>query len=383
METIPVYFLFELFMKRKSIRYLSAFAGIIIVSGIIMAATSSKLCTAEDVKYKDSPQYHEGQFVNSDPVNMSMSFKDMLSSARKYFSPDAEASPAKDIPVQKVDVQTLIHSQISEPQIVWFGHSTFFLRMDGKNILIDPMLGQVPAPVSWMGKPRFSKEIPISAEEMPHLDVVLISHDHYDHLDKESIIKIKDKVASFYVPLGVSEHLIDWGVDQNRIHELDWGDDTNMGNLKFICAPAQHFSGRSINDRNKTLWCSWIISSENYNIYFSGDGGYNTHFKEIGETYGPFDLALIECGQYNRKWKDIHMFPEESVQAALDLKARIMMPIHWGGFNLAEHSWKNPIERVTAQAKNSQMPILTPAIGEILILNKEANYTSTSWWEDY
>lgn len=368
-------------MKKSRTKTIIWISGIIILAGIIMSNTL--ICKTEKKDYSDSPNYEDGKFKNTHLVDMSMSFKDMMSSAKKYFSPDEEAAPANAIPVEKVDPTSFAKYSAKEPRLIWFGHSTFLLQIEGKNLLIDPMLGDVPAPKSWLGKPRFSKELPISIDDLPQLDAVIISHDHYDHLDKESIKQIKDKVNAFYTPLGVSKHLVKWGVAENLIHELDWWEQINLDKLQFTCAPAQHFSGRGVSDSQSTLWCSWIIASDSTKIFFSGDSGYNSHFAEIGEKHGPFDIALMECGQYNEKWEDIHMFPEQSVQAAIDVKAKVMMPIHWGGFTLSEHAWKDPIDRAVLQAAASNVKLATPGIGEPLIIGTEDVSSTTQWWKQY
>ncbi len=215
----------------------------------------------------------------------------------------------------------------------------------------------------------------------PRLDAVLISHDHYDHLDYGSVQKLKEKVKDFYVPLGVGAHLRRWGVAESAIHELNWWEEVNHAGLTIVFTPSRHFSGRGITDRNTTLWGSWIIQGESKNLYFSGDGGYGPHFQKIGERYGPFDLAMMECGQYDERWAQIHMMPEESAQAAVDVRAKQMMPIHWGAFRLALHSWTDPIERVTEKAVQLQMPVTTPKIGETFVVGSP-NLPRAKWWEN-
>ena len=182
------------------------------------------------------------------------------------------------------------------------------------------------------------------------------------------------------MPLGVGAHLEAWGVASDKITELDWWEETSLNELKFVCTPAQHFSGRKFNNRQSTLWSSWVIKSPNENIYFSGDSGYASHFKEIGNKYGPFDLALLECGQYNQMWSDIHMMPEETAQAGLDLKANKIMPIHWAGFKLALHSWTDPIIRVKAKALELNLNVITPIIGENIVVKDSLN-NYINWWE--
>ncbi len=218
-------------------------------------------------------------------------------------------------------------------------------------------------------------------EDFPDPDMVLITHDHFDHLDYETILKLKSRAKHFYTSLGVASHLVSWGVDREKITELDWWEEASqVEGIKWIAAPARHFSGRTFK-RNRTLWSSFILETSGYRIYLGGDSGYDTHFKEIGERYGPFDLALLECGQYNPLWANIHMMPEETVQAALDLKSKLLLPVHWGKFTLSLHPWTDPIQRVTKEAALKGVAITTPMIGEPLVISED--YPVKHWWEGY
>lgn len=325
--------------------------------------------------------YQNGIFVNLIPTSMDMSFSNILSVMSDYIQGIPNGAPDFTLPVESVDSLSLVDPADAPTQITWFGHSAVLLEIDGLRIFLDPMLGNVPAPHPWMGGNRFYEQLPISIEKLPPIDAVLISHDHYDHLDYGSVKKLKEKVKDFYVPLGVGAHLRRWGVDESAIHELDWWDEAQYQNLKMVFTPSRHFSGRGITDRSTTLWGSWIVQGRNDNIYFSGDGGYGPHFQEIGERYGPFDFAMMECGQYDKRWAQIHMMPEESAQAAVDVQAKLMMPIHWGAFRLALHSWTDPIERVTTKASQLQMPTTTPKVGETFTLNGSAP-PNTIWWKN-
>lgn len=334
-------------------------------------------------KYEQSPNFKDGKFHNQNEIDMSMGLKDILSAAAKYIKPDPNTSPDKNIDVLPIDSLDLVNYESETPRLLWFGHSSFLIQISGKNILIDPMLSEVAAPYAWLGQSRFNKQSPIDAESLPHIDAVILSHDHYDHLDYKTIMTLKDKVDQFYMPLGVSKHLKKWGIKPEKINELDWDDSITLDELSFICTPAQHFSGRSITDNSSTLWCSWIIKNDKHNIYFSGDGGYGPHFKKIGEQYGPFDFAMMECGQYNEKWKDIHMFPEQTVQASIDIRTKAVMPIHWGAFKLAEHSWTNPIDRFIEGSKDLDYKISTPEIGEFVNIQDSIDYPNSKWWIRY
>ncbi|MGI9551000.1 MAG: MBL fold metallo-hydrolase [Aurantibacter sp.] len=335
---------------------------------------------ALQTQYESSRNYKEGAFVNQKNVPEDLGFLETLKIARKFFFTKVpDGVPTKNIMVQRIDSTQLVNYN-GRTRLVWFGHSAFLLQINGKNILIDPMFGEVPAPHPMLGGKRFSKELPIEVEQLPEIDAVIISHDHYDHLDYESILKLKDRVRHFYTPLAVGVHLKAWGVDQGRITELDWWQHTTHGDLEFICTPAQHFSGRKLGNRQSTLWSSWVIRSDSESIFFSGDSGYGPHFKEIGEKYGPFDFAMMECGQYNESWPDIHMFPEETVLAGVDVKAKAIMPIHWGAFKLALHSWTDPIERAKKKAEVLNAPLVTPEIGQSIAIDS-LQEPNNLWWK--
>ncbi|HNP19036.1 MAG TPA: MBL fold metallo-hydrolase [Fulvivirga sp.] len=331
--------------------------------------------------YARSNQYEKGKFVNKTPTKMDMSFGETVKVAYQFFKGSPNREPKRNtVPVASIDSLNITKKGDSITRLTWFGHSAFLLEIASKNILIDPMFGPSPAPHPLLGPKRFTDHLPISVAKLPFIDAVIFSHDHYDHLDYGSIRNLKDKVGQYYVPLGLAAHLIAWGVDPDKIHELDWWEEIKFDDLRLVSTPARHFSGRGVTDRFSTLWCSWVIKSRDKSIYFSGDSGYGPHFKEIGEKYGPFDFAMMECGQYDERWHDIHMMPEETAQAAVDVKTTIMMPIHWASFRLAMHSWTDPIERVTAKAKELNMPVSTPVIGEPIFIGAE-HYPKSEWWK--
>lgn len=336
--------------------------------------------------YEQTTHYKDGKFINLNtnttmPQNQSLG--SMLKIAKKFFFEKVKnGRPSRDISVIKLDPTEVADYVKKEARLVWYGHSAFLLQIDGKNILLDPMFGQVAAPFSWMGEKRFNKELPLEIKKLPKIDAIIFSHDHYDHLDYESVMGLKNKTKHFFVPLGIGVHLESWGISKSDITELDWWQETHYKDLTFVCTPAQHFSGRKFTNGQSTLWSSWVIKSNQERIFFSGDGGYNVHFKDIGEKYGPFDIALMECGQYNKMWADIHMMPEETAQAGIDVKAKKLMPIHWAGFKLALHSWTDPIIRVSAKAKELGLPLITPDIGEEVIIS-DSIIEYDAWWEKY
>ena len=332
--------------------------------------------------FKTLKNYADGKFQNILPTSLNMKFPDHFSVGYDFLKGDPSRQPQTPIEVLSIDSTELEQNRNVEPRVTWFGHTTILIEIDGKNILLDPVWGDVGSPLPFTATKRYNKEMPIKLEQLPIIDALIISHDHYDHLDYNSITILKDKVKEFYTPLGVSAHLLAWGVDSSKVHELNWWETISNDDFLFTCTPSRHFSGRGILDRNTTLWASWVIKTNTKNIYFSGDSGYGPHFKEIGDKYGPFDFALLECGQYGVHWPQIHMLPEETVQSARDLKTKLMIPIHWGAFTLSLHPWKDPIERVTKEATRVGQPITTPQIGEAIYLNHQ-EYPNSHWWEKY
>ena len=324
---------------------------------------------------KRSKNYSNGKFINSTPTVMDTRVTTSISIMRDFIKGNPKSRPEQPIEVEKLDIEF----NQTKARITWFGHSTLMVEMEGKILLLDPMLGKSPSPVPF-GNRRFSNTLPVEINDLLMIDGVLISHDHYDHLDYSSIMKLKDKVKKFIVPLGVGSHLERWGIEQERIVEQDWWEQTDFEGLSFICTPARHFSGRGLTNRNSTLWASWVIVGENSKIYFSGDGGYGPHFKEIGEKYGPFDVTLMECGQYDKRWAPIHMVPEETVQAHLDLEGELLIPIHWAGFTLSIHDWTDPIERAIRAAEKQGVKIASPRIGEPVIIGSK-DIPQSLWWQ--
>ncbi|WP_236021397.1 MBL fold metallo-hydrolase [Algoriphagus oliviformis] len=333
---------------------------------------------SSQLRYEQLPYYTDGKFSNLIPTNMDMSTGKAIRMLPEFFKNDPARRPDFEIPIEKRDSLELT-GPVAATRLVWFGHSAFLLQIDGKTILIDPMLGEVPSPHPLLGKKRFSKELPIAIEKLPKIDLVMISHDHYDHLDYGSIQKLMGKTERFLVPLGVAAHFERWGVDKSAIQEFAWWEEAQIDSLRLAFTPSRHFSGRGLNDRFSTLWGSWVIQGAEENLYFSGDSGYGPHFSEIGEKYGPFDLAMMECGQYNENWADIHMAPEETAQAAADLNTKVFMPIHWGAFTLAMHTWTDPVERVQRKAEALDQAIVIPKIGSFIDLSSELK-TRENWW---
>ncbi len=326
-------------------------------------------------KIQQSPNFKNGAFQNISPTPMKPEGVSYWKMMREFFKKHPDTAPTKKLPFVKTDLNKLDSRQ---PVIVWFGHSSYLLRIENKNILVDPVLSGNAAPLSFMVK-AFPGANEYKAEDMPPIDYLVLTHDHYDHLDFKTIRKLRNKVGKVFCSLGISAHLRYWGIEENKITELDWWDSIQLDDaIKLTAAPARHFSGRGIK-RGQSLWSSFIIKTSNDNIYLGGDSGYDTHFKEIGNKFGPFDLAILESGQYNVMWPLIHMMPEETVQAAVDLKAKALLPVHWGKFRLGMHPWNEPVKRVLAKASELKVRVITPMIGEPFILSE--NYSSANWWE--
>ncbi len=367
---------------KRILQGLGGILGLIGIVGVLFVNLSPEFggspTEGQIKRFQKTGHYKEGVFVNLQKTTMDLGLDSIFSLIDETMNGTSVKRPDFDIPVLKVTPSDL--AKPTATRLIWFGHSAFLLQMDGKNILLDPMLGDVPAPNPFLGTTRFGRELPIEIEKLPQIDAIIISHDHYDHLDYGSIEKLKSKTKMFFVPLGVGAHFKSWGVDSTQIVEMDWWETMFLDSLQISFAPSRHFSGRGLTDRNTTLWGSWIIKGVEDNIYFSGDGGYGPHFKEIGEQFGPFDLAMMECGQYNTKWSQIHMMPEQTAQAGRDVKAKLIMPIHWGAFTLAFHSWTDPVERILRKSKELNLPIITPKIGEEIYLHPESNAYHSKWW---
>lgn len=324
--------------------------------------------------YSSFENYKDGKFGNL-PSTIAAGSVDSPSDSGKT---DVENRPPGKLLIAEFDWNKIYGE---EDSLTWLGHSAFILSLDNKKILIDPMLGTRASPVSFIGPKRYSEDLMAIIEELPPIDAVFITHDHYDHLDYQSIKGLKSKVVHFFVPYGVSNHLIQWGVAEGDVTELNWWDETEFQGLTVALTPAKHSSGRGILNQKSTLWGGWVILGDQTRFYTSGDSGYDGHFKEIGDRYGPFDIALIEGGQYDKRWPDSHMIPEESVQASIDVQGEQMMLTHWGAFTLARHGWAEPVERASAAASKKDVDLIAPQIGGTVPMDGKLTVTSSAWWK--
>ncbi len=325
-------------------------------------------------RIKQSPNYRDGSFQNLSHTPDLAEGANTLKILKAFLFDAKDREPSGAVPFVKTDLKNLSDTA---PQIVWFGHSSYLLKIEGKNILIDPVFSGNASPVSFFAR-SFTGSNEYSIDDFPFIDVVIITHDHYDHLDYKTILQLKDKAHHFYTSLGVGEHLSYWGIDESRITEFDWWDSIKVtSSIQLTAAPARHFSGRRFK-RGQSLWSSFILQTPEHTIYLGGDSGYDTHFKTIGEKYGPFDLAILECGQYNAWWPYIHMMPEQTVQAAKDLNAKVLMPVHWGKFTLALHDWNESVERVAKAAKENDVTLTVPMIGQTVSI--ATHYPDSVWW---
>ena len=329
-------------------------------------------------KIENSSNFIDEKFRNL--ISTSMSFKKGEDYNSDYIA-DTNIGKKPKNPLPSVKFCKIDFANNNDNSITWFGHSTFLFKLENKIIIVDPVFNNASPFSTILGPAPFKYENRTKAEDLPNnIDVVLITHDHYDHLDYKTIKEIHTTVKKFLVPMGNKAHLLKWGIPDSKIEEFDWYDKLLYENIDFTFTPSRHFSGRAIRDRFATLWGGWIIKSEKNNLYISGDGGYFDEFKKIGEKYGPFDIAFIENGAYNSRWANIHLFPEQGVQASLDVKTKVAFPIHWGKFSLSSHNWIEPIDRFTKEAEKSKLNVATSLIGQTFLINEEI--PNTSWWND-
>ena len=325
-----------------------------------------------------NPQYHDGRFVNLEPEAPSTT--SLIEYTLRQISGKEVRTPPAPIPVLAVDKTALEASPpASGLRAFWIGHASAYVEIDGLRLLLDPVFAQGVSPLP-IGPGRFHAP-PIALAELPRIDAVLISHDHYDHLDMATVRRLAQHGSRFLVPLGIGAHLERWGVPLAQIEELEWWQERSLGHVRIVCTPTRHCSGRGLGNRSTTLWSSWSVIGPQHRLFYSGDTGYGKLFQDIGARLGPFDMAFIKIGSYGpgAAWTDIHMTPEQAVQVHRDVRARRMFPVHWSTFNLAYHDWDEPIRRTVAEATRVGVELVTPRVGEVV--DADRPFESTQWWE--
>jgi len=324
-----------------------------------------------------SPQFVDGRFRNSEKRSMaSSSLREMV---RRQFFGDEQRQPLGPVPVIFRTARDYATPPASGLRATWMGWASVLVEIDGRTILTDPVWSERCSPSTIVGPKRFHPP-PIALSELPHIDVVVISHDHYDHLDMSTVRSLGARGTDFVVPLGVGAHLERWGIAAAQIHELDWHEHIDLSGLSITATPARHYSGRSPRHPNETLWASWVVKGPKHRIFFSGDSGYTEQFKSIGQQHGPFDLTLIKIGASDPTWSEIHMTPEEAVQTHRDVRGRVMLPIHWATFNLAFHAWRDPADRALAAATKAGVTLVIPKPGAFV--EPDAVQTrQDAWWD--
>lgn len=353
----------------------------LLVAGLLFAFLNSpkfgSLPTGRRLEFiQTSFNYKNGQFQNQSPTPNLAEDVTMFSVLRKFFFGKSKRNkPQGVLPSIKTDLLVL---DPKENILAWFGHSSYFIQLDGKKILVDPVFSGAASPIPSTTR-SFSGSDIYTAADMPEIDFLFLSHDHWDHLDYQTILELKPKVKKIITGLGTGEHLERWGFEPQMIIEKNWYDTVDLGsgfNVSFT--PARHFSGRGLK-RNAALWTSFVLQTPTKRLFLGGDSGFDKHFEEIGEKFGPFDLAILECGQYNTAWRYIHLLPEDMVPAAVALKAKAVLPVHWAKFSLAIHDWDEPIIKATANFTAAGIPVWTPLIGEKVQLDGPQEFRN--WWQ--
>ena len=340
---------------------------------------STPTSRAELARMRASDHFHDGAFANPEPQSGWDFTWDQL--VKAVTGGEEQTTPPGEIPVVSTDPAFLDSKPVPGLRAIWLGHSSVLLEIDGLRVLLDPVLSQRVSPFPFVGPARFHPS-PIPLKDMRGIDVVLISHNHYDHMDKATIRHLAGQGTKFFVPLGTAPLLQQWGIADAQIRSFNWWEEESINGVQLVATPARHYSNRGTFDYKKTFWLSWSILGPQNRAFFSGDTGYSKSFTEIGEKLGPFDLGIIKVGAYGpgQAWIDIHMDPENAMQTAKDVGAKLVLPVHWGTFNLAYHAWDEPIERAVAAAQPNGVKLAAPHPGELV---DAANPPAvTRWWRE-
>ncbi len=370
----------------KRLALIASVLAVLAVAGVVAATCllsqpqfGARMSAAQLARAHANSHYHEDRFANDQPP-AAYRLADVWALLTGQFLGDEIRIPPTALPVVAVDRQALAAPlPVSGLRAFWIGHASVYIEIDGLRVLIDPMFSDYASPFQF--GPRRFQPPPLALDELPAIDVVLITHDHYDHLDMHSVQDLARRGATFLVPLGIGAHLHRWGVPPAQIHELEWWQKHTLGAVRFIATPARHYSGRGLTDASASLWTSWSVLGARHRFFVSGDTGYSDHFREIGARFGPFDMSFMKIGAYGpgAPWLDIHMSVEDAVRAHRDVRARRLFPVHWGTFNLAFHDWDEPIKRAVLAARASDVVLLTPRLGEIVDADK--TLPVNPWWE--
>jgi L-ascorbate metabolism protein UlaG (beta-lactamase superfamily) len=369
---------FKRIFKKVMLTLISIIAGLaVVVFLFIQKASFGKEPDGPRLeRIKKSPNYKDGSFVNQTDTPVSAPNTNYFEMMFQFIFKNKNVAPDFVLPSVKTNLKT---EPSAKPTITYFGHSAYMIQINGKNILMDPVLSERISPVQWAGSKNYPGTHVFELKDLPTIHFIVLSHDHYDHMDYETLKEFAGKPTKFIVPLGVGAHLEYWGISTANISELDWGDTNTLGGgLSITATPARHFSGRSFS-RGKSLWASYVLMTPETRIFMGGDSGYEKHFAAIGQKYGPFDLAILECGQYNEMWPFIHMMPEQTAQAGIDLGAKVVWPVHWGKFTLALHPWNESILRMSKRAEELRLRLTTPMIGEQIVI--PSKFPNQNWWE--
>lgn len=348
------------------------------VVGYLQRPLFGRLPDAASVaRYEHSPNYQNGKFVDQIDTPIHTNGSSELSILRdSLFGEKGHPRPDGAVPAHRVDFKAL---NPADDLVIWLGHSSFYVQLNGKRILIDPVFSENAAPIPSANE-AFEGTSIYSAADMPSIDYLLISHDHYDHLDYPTVVALREKVGHVIVGLGVGAHFQAWGYDNAQIIEADWYDSAvSTGGISIVATPARHFSGRTF-DRDKSLWVGFVVRSGQRSLFFSGDSGYAPHFAQIGDRYGPFDWVALDMGQYDARWANVHMSPVQAAQAAQDLRAAVLTPSHVGRFSLAPHDWDAPFKQIIEASKNQAYTLWTPAIGTLMYLDHRPQ-SFDRWWD--
>ncbi|MEH0937041.1 MBL fold metallo-hydrolase [Micromonospora psammae] len=356
---------------------LAAVAGLAWAARDVPAALGGRLTGARAERAARSPQFRDGTFHNRTPIRTMPGGESGRNLFRELIFGKQRRRPTAPVPMVRPDPapQSAVERELS---IVWYGHASALVEIEGHRVLIDPVWSERCSPSATVG-PRRLHEPPVRLDQLPPVQAILISHDHYDHLDMPTVqALVRGQSAPFLVPLGVGAHLDRWGVPADRIVELDWSESHRVGGLEITATAAQHFSGRGLR-RDGTLWSSWVVAGAHRRVFYTGDSGYFDGYAEIGAAHGPFDVTLMQIGAYDRAWPGIHMFPEEAVSAHLDLRGGLFIPVHWATFNLALHDWSEPVDRLWAEAKARDVRLAVPRPGERVVVDDPPPVDG--WWQ--